>query len=54
MMSVFGWSNTATVKVSSVTQVIVGILSLCIFAGFATGKLLKMYVIFVFFDKILS
>ncbi|VDN58491.1 unnamed protein product [Dracunculus medinensis] len=42
MMSVFGWSNTATVKVSSVTQVIVGILSLCIFAGFATGKLLKI------------
>ncbi|VDD94409.1 unnamed protein product [Enterobius vermicularis] len=42
MMSVFGWSNTKTVKVSSLLQSSVGLCSLAIFIGFATGRLSKV------------
>ncbi|MFH4979513.1 hypothetical protein AB6A40_006222 [Gnathostoma spinigerum] len=41
MMSVFGWSNVYTVKVSSFAQATVGFLSLSIFTGFALGILTK-------------
>uniref|UniRef100_A0A158R488 MFS domain-containing protein n=1 Tax=Syphacia muris TaxID=451379 RepID=A0A158R488_9BILA len=42
MMSAFNWSNTHTVKVSSVLQTSVGVISLTVFAGFATGRLSKI------------
>uniref|UniRef100_F1L2H1 Major facilitator superfamily domain-containing protein 8 n=2 Tax=Ascaris TaxID=6251 RepID=F1L2H1_ASCSU len=41
MMSVFGYTNTQTVKVGSFTQACVGVLSLLLFLGFASGRLNK-------------
>ncbi|VDM48947.1 unnamed protein product [Toxocara canis] len=41
MTSIFGWTNTQTVKVGSFTQSCVGVISLLIFLGFASGRLNK-------------